>query len=136
MKIKDIPHDLEAGPTAWDNWHAFSAGFPAGEAFEVTCYTDARITGVVDSIGPYAILNPIAPTTGVGHPVPGVVVSVDVCLPKRAYPDMKETDYSRYHEGPLDDELASLLSLSLGIRVRSGALLVFFEKETRAELRF
>jgi len=98
----------------------------------VTCYTDAHITGQVDQLGPYAILNPIAPPRGVGLAVPGIVIRLDTHITDMAMPDMRTTDYARYHGGGVDDELAALLSLSLGLRLRSGGeTRVFWNDQAR-----
>lgn len=122
------------GPSGWENWQAFNSGFQTSQAFEVTCYTDAHITGEIAQIGSYAFLNPVAISSGIGVPVPGVVIRVDVHSDGNSDPDLSATDYSRYHGGGLDDELAALLSLALGIRLRSGGVTrVYWDGSTRGK---
>jgi hypothetical protein len=135
------------GPRGWQNWHAQRDGRPAHSALEYACYTDAALAGSIEhDLGPYRLLNTLAT---LANPQPAraqlaLVLRVDLHLdetdepelppPMRVPDDISEagdrraldelfagwTDTATYHGGQLDDELAALVSLALGFRLRSG----------------
>src|SRR5947209_15757520 len=117
----ESPHECANDwAVGWENWRAFLAGAPRLGAVELTCYTDAHITGQVGTLGPYALLNPVALARGIGHAIPGLILRIHFHLDRADALGMTTTDYTRYHGGDLGDELKSLISLALGIRLRSG----------------
>ncbi len=130
------PPDLGRGPHGWANWQAQRSGRPARKTARVgsssqvlptwseyALYSDAYLAGRL-KLGPYGFLITI----------PGAreeVGRLSMQLVLRAYdhlpdPDHSaaewETDVSDYHGGDLGDELASLLSLLLACRLRSGGV--------------
>ena len=96
------------------------------EVTEYDIYSDSRFTGQVQQPQwPYAFLNAI--TQGLG--------TVDVTLVLRVAfyntdhpfePDWSKTDDATYHGGWIDDELVSLASLCLGVRLASGGISRWF----------
>jgi hypothetical protein len=113
------------GPEAWANWRAALAGVSSLGSAEIACYTDAHITGQVeDGLGPYMLLNTVPLDLRIGLPQPAVVLRFELHAP-RLEPfemPMTETDYTAYHGGWLGDELASLISLALGLRLAAGGV--------------
>jgi hypothetical protein len=83
-------------------------------------FTDAHLTGELSTgYGPYQFFN----TVPVGPPgllKPGVVLRVAEHLQfEPGTIDFSKTNTERYHGGSLVEELAALLSLSLGIRLKA-----------------
>ena len=103
------------------NWHNALEGIAANAIFEYPFYTDAHVTGqVVDGLGPYSFLNtvPTSFDTVVNAPI---ILRAALHLSEDPFRyDSSATDESIYHAGTFADELAALVSLCLGIRVRAG----------------
>jgi hypothetical protein len=106
------------GPSVYENWRALSDGTPSFEAYEFPLFTDARIVGNPVNVGPYLFLNSVA--IGGGPIKPALFVRVEVHIDNALLP-MQETDTTTYHGGYIDDEIAALTSLALGMRMKSGA---------------
>jgi hypothetical protein len=113
------PHADSGGTFAYENWRAALSGSPGGDAFEYPLYSDARITGeITTGLGPYEVLNCVAEVER--DPMrPPLVLRAEYRV-HSSYADMSETDESRYHGGIDSDELAALLSLCMGIRLKPG----------------
>ena len=127
--------DVIRGPHAWLNWRAQTDGRPRRTSSRTSTsavlpawqehplYSDADIGGRLE-LGPYEfIITMPQHRITVGHAAMQVVVRVDDHLPEPDYGDLwDDGDDSLYHGGDLADELAALLSLSLGRRMRSGGV--------------
>ncbi|WBB71990.1 hypothetical protein O7602_19890 [Micromonospora sp. WMMD1128] len=105
------------GPLSWRNWDA-----TAGDSHtlgEFALYADAHITGEQAAIGPMSILNTIP-----GFPEGDLRLSMIVRMSFGAVsiPDMARRYTATYHGGGIFDEIASLISLALGIRCKSGGM--------------
>jgi hypothetical protein len=115
-------------PTAWPesiaNWMAFNANAPWLGSHEIPLYTDARITGQITT-GPYTFLNTLA-VPNFGEVRPAVVLRYAV---HKAWdnPDFRKTDSNLYHGGTQSEEVAALVSLVLGMRLRAGRIIREFE---------
>ena len=111
------------GPFLYDNWLAWRDGAPTQGAIEVGLFSDAHVTGELDEgYGPYKFINQGA--------IPEVIVlRAEIHLPNLYYVDTKHvtTDHSRFHGGDLSDEVAALLSLSLGLRLKAGPITRHFD---------
>ncbi len=109
------------GPEAYANWKGMAAGHKSEGALEFTLYTDANITGdISEGYGPYQLINTIAHSV-ISRLKPSIVLRIEDHT--SASPPLSwesKTDYSRYHGGRINDELAALVSLCLGIRLNSG----------------
>jgi hypothetical protein len=124
MGTKD-PSSTE-GPWSFRNWKA--AVGPSTRAYEVSLYSDARVTGEVRSgCGPYELLNPIRMTDGLGIFAPALVLRVTQHLPASTVDHDRKTDVSAFTGASLEDEIACLLSLGLGIRLMAGGVTRRFE---------
>jgi len=105
------------GPLSYENWKASLSGKPCQVVFEYPLFSDAHITGeLMEELGPYKIINAIPIT----HSYRPALVLRSYEYLERRLPDMKETKEENYHGGFLADEIAALISLFLGIRVKSG----------------
>lgn len=115
------------GPPSYNNWHLRLSGDPSHEAYEVPLYSDAEITSEVsDGLGPYSLINTVASVlqSGFGVLLPTIVLRVESHFPPGppSVPRMDETEATRYHGGTLVDEVAALVSLCLGIRLKPGSV--------------
>lgn len=118
------------GPYAYENWKAALAGSQSNGASECPLFTDAHVTGDLTSgYGPYQFFNTVA----IGPPgelKPGLVLRMEHHIDEDpADLPMDKTTTERYHGGSLKDELAALLSLSLGIRLKAGGSTRLFEPD-------
>jgi hypothetical protein len=113
----------ERGPIGYENWRAAIEGAPAKIAHEFPLFTDAHIIGELrDSHSPYELLNTIPLPPNAQILLPAIVLRVTYYLRFDASTlDLRRTDFKRYHGGELNDEIAALVSLCLGIRLKSGS---------------
>jgi hypothetical protein len=124
------PTPEETGVTArpgemwgWANWRAFKAGHPTLGAIEAGLYTDAEVRGhVTEGLGPYQLLNTVPAPVLPGGAEPAVILRIDQHIdPSPSLRDW-ERNVDAYHGGTLADELASLISLAIGVRLEAGDL--------------
>lgn len=112
----------EEGPATYENWKAAEAAVPSNGGFEYPLFTDARILGHL-SFGPYQLLNTISHASARDSDAqilsPAIVLRLEYYLEYEPVP-MDRTDAKRYHGGELSDEIAALVALCLGIRLKSG----------------
>ena len=123
------------GPSGYELWKSHSAGEPLQSIVEFTLYSDAHITSeILEDLGPYAVLNTVAIARArrIGEPLPAMVLRCHIHgSGEQLLPDMSRRNDETWHAGALDDEMAALLSLALGIRVRSGGLTREFTDQDR-----
>lgn len=108
---------VKKGPASYENWKASLAGMPMQMAFEYPLYTDAHIIGNdIEDTGPYRLINCV----NVFHKSrPALILYAEHYLTYD--PEVKlETDDESYHGGYLQDEIAALVSLALGMRLKAG----------------
>ncbi len=116
------------GPVAWRNWHqANSAGSAPGNRFEHGLYSDAYIVGDYLTHGPYVVINALAfEVHQAGRLGRVATMRVDRFIePETLQREVRlgeKTDVSEYHGGGLEDEIAALLGLALGIRCQAGGM--------------
>ncbi len=115
--------EAEKGSLAFENWQASLGGSPERSVLEYPLFTDARLEENLRECGPYHFFG----TQNHHHSsnVASVVLRVHYYLDSRA-PDMQKTDVGRYHGGGLQEELAALVSLCLGVRLKAGGLSRYF----------
>lgn len=129
-KFKDF------GPYSYWNWQSQLDGELPISAVEIELYSDAFFKGTVVEHGPYLVVN--------ADPIPlgenrqfmrGRLIfrceyyldpNQDPTVHPSTYP--LKTDVSRYHGGTLRDEMASLYSLALGVRLKAGGVVREFEE--------
>jgi len=107
------------GPQLWENWQAYDANTPAGEAFEVALYSDADLAGRIDDPAwPIDLMSALPPLRA-GLKVTAVArIRWNTTLDY----DMSASDTTSYHGGGPADEVAALISLAVGVRCRSGGI--------------
>jgi hypothetical protein len=105
------------GPQLWLNSRADGPGTDPVEAFEAAMYSDATLVGLAES-GPLVLMPAFPPfTEGVRM---SAVARVGWSL--NADVDLSKSDTDSYHGGGALEEIASLISLALGVRCRSGGI--------------
>jgi hypothetical protein len=110
----------EKGPLSFENWKAEQAGVPVYRAYEYPLYTDAHVIGddLAEEYGPYLLMN-ACPNPWLKQARPTLVLYSEQHF--KYEPEVKlETDDESYHGGYLQDEIAALVSLCLGIRLKAG----------------
>jgi hypothetical protein len=119
------------GPWGWENARAKLAGEPWASALEIACYTDARCLDGDVASGPYTAMVPLAfpkyQPEQFGEPRMGLVIRIDRHLSIGDPGDYideawNQSDEKVAHGGDAGEELAALLSLALGIRLRAGGI--------------
>jgi hypothetical protein len=120
------------GPWGWENAQAQRHGQPLLGALEIACYTDlsALDLDIEGGSGPYTILSPLAEYDNIRHatrpPRMRLVLRVDQYLSREPDEylddDWEQLDPAVHHGGNGGQELAALLSLALGIRLRSAGI--------------
>ncbi|MBS1700672.1 MAG: hypothetical protein JST12_03355 [Armatimonadetes bacterium] len=120
------------GPSLQRNWLAFESGATKELGSEYPLFTDAHVIGEdSSSLGPYKLINGRAWPANQERPIqllPGVVFRIDIYeLNEDVSEKLKSTDFSSYHGGQIQDEMAALLSLLTGRRFKAGGISrVFF----------
>lgn len=124
---KGNPCSVPDGPPAYENWRAFRLGVPMKSGWEVALASDGRGgTGQATGEqlrGPFEILNTIAQYVPVlpSPPPPPLVLRIwnheSRIPPAVGKTSADKSDTSSYHGGGEEDEIASLASLVLGVRL-------------------
>jgi hypothetical protein len=120
---------LQTGPPAYKNWKKALDRASLIRTSEYPMFTDAHITGQIeDGYGPYQLLNAVRiPDDRID--LPAIILRVDEYLDYTAAQGMPRTDIKNYHGGDLCDEVAALVSLSLGVRLKAGGTSRWFEPD-------
>lgn len=109
------------GTVAWNNWRAQREGAQIIETFEDELHSDRIFVGEPIDLGPFRLS-----TVHRWHDHPPVALSLvlEGTLHDRLFPDLVidgelvPTAKDDYYGGSMSDELASLVSLELGVRLR------------------
>lgn len=110
----------------YKNWVAHSQGKPLCSTYEYPLYSDAHLTAeIIDELGPYYLLNTV-PSVFEGNISPALIFRADIHLDDDPM-EMNKTDVSLYHGGWLHDEMAALVSLCLGVRLKAGGMTRSFD---------
>jgi hypothetical protein len=118
--ISNAPQ-MNEGPFSYENWKA-AEHLPLQGTFEYPLFTDGDLIGELsEGYGPYKLLLNTVPSLYPQIPVPAFILRVDYHLESRLGADIR-TDTSRYHGGTFVEEIASLISLCLGARLKAGGL--------------
>lgn len=112
--------DNTGGVLSYWNLKKFSPKSKPKSISEFPLYTDSHITGELnDEIGPYKFLNMITGINKPGKIYDAITLRVFWYVNEQRSYEVK-TDTSKYHGGWVTDEIAALVSLRLGIRVKAG----------------
>ena len=112
------------GPFSHQNWHAALDHKTLEGTNEYPLFTDAHIVGNNVQYGPYLLINCVS----IGNPVsPSIVLRIDRYIldpvnDLNALGRWDKTNAELYHKGDLNDEIAALISLCMGIKLKSGIL--------------
>jgi hypothetical protein len=116
-------HDEER-PQSWANWNGYDPGHPPRSAVEFELYSDSEVRGLDRDAGPYRIMNMLAGPlreTALARPV----VTLRIHHATSANPKDEDAEHGGRHA----DEVAALMSLILGIRLRAGDQTRFMDRE-------
>lgn len=122
MRVKEtiLP---EKGPLIYENWKKAKEGTPVKGIYEYPLFTDAGITGeLLEDACPYKLLNPVRIDINQVD-VPGIILRAEEYLDdNNEFTKELKTDTKHYHGGNLCDEIAALISICLGIRLKAGGV--------------
>lgn len=107
------------GTHAWINWDAYSAGKPERENFDDELHSDRSFVGGPVTFGPYelSVVGRDASSVGLAVILRGAV-HADLTPQIVVNGELAEPDSKSYHGGTMSDEIAALVSLTLGVRLR------------------
>jgi hypothetical protein len=115
-----------AAPDGWRNWQAYKAGEPEHGWVEYVLYSDSAFVDEVRDVDwPYRVVNLVGGAAsrvraGSHHPALALQVAHHMDFGARDYEVPDKPRPGSYHGGWIDDELAALLGLRLGVRLMSG----------------
>lgn len=106
---------MSSGPMSYENWLLASSG-QSGGLFEYQLYSDSRLHGRWSQPGcPYAIIEVLREVPDIPR-APAVLLRMKYCALALSEKNITPT----YHGGSLQEEVAALASLVLGVRLKSG----------------
>lgn len=127
MNNKIVSEKQNTANATSDLWQQFLRKEQRRNVVEAKLYTDARILGELRELGPYVFINTIAHAqpTRRNSIRPAIVLRVSIHAerfdPASRLGEMPwKDDFDHYHGGDYIDEMAALVSLFLGIRVKAG----------------
>lgn len=120
--------DGAASPDVLENLLAAARDEPLQATIEVPLYTDAYVTGAIEGTHPYEILN-LVPVNAPPY-APTLLLRIDRHIDINVTA-IGDTDDSR-HTGArsLADEMATILSLSMGARIAAGSPTRYYSADT------
>lgn len=131
MNSAQTAMETSGGPRSWRNWRLQQAGAPVLDTYESTLCTDAWLVGgpATPAIGPYTLHNTFAGHAGRSSGMePRVVLRVDRHLSNQVrVQDPSKKAQDAWLGLDIDDEIAVLVGLVLGVRLRSMGITRRFE---------
>jgi hypothetical protein len=128
--VADLP--IDDGPQAWRLWRAALAGAPSAEGWEALLYTDAHPVGdITDGLGPFQLFPTMTDFMN-DSLAPRLAVRIHWYDPGQAPARSKSKirkEGTTWLGMDAQEEIACLLSLVLGSRVRSGGKVRTFSTE-------
>jgi hypothetical protein len=113
------PFDVSA-PWSWNSRHFMSRGVPRTGGVEFLLYSDSDVSGGLTITCPPYILTNCMGLPGGLHLAPVISLYMDDHHPEFDVQPMDKTDTTGWLNLTLDDEIACLISLVAGVRMRSG----------------
>ncbi|MEV7767853.1 hypothetical protein [Microbacterium sp. NPDC086615] len=113
------------GTDAWRNWRAFDGGNPESENVDEDLYSDRSFVGSSPAHGPYDLSlvfgrGPDAHRTGMRLALKLHLAIHTTLLPEILRDgELVSANSDSYHGGFMSDEIVALISLSLGVRLRT-----------------
>lgn len=107
------------GTDAWENWRAFEAGANERENFDDELHSDGSFVGGPVTLGPFRLSTIVRGGGSVG-PAALLQGGIHADLTPAVVVDgrLAPADSGAYHGGIASDEIAALISLALGVRIR------------------
>jgi hypothetical protein len=110
------------GTDAWRNWRAFTDHADELENFDDELHSDVPFVGNGVRFGPFALMPVIRRSVLAGPVAPSLILhgGVHANLIPEIIKDgqLASTNSDSYHGGSMSDEIAALISLILGVRLR------------------
>ena len=124
------PERIEKGPIIYKNWNAQLQSKPYFGSEEYPLYSDVHLTGdLIGPHGPYKIINTFS-IPYVPELLQRLVLRIDNHLERDVTKyDSAKTNVTYYHGGTPSEEIAALISICLGIKLKSGGVLRHFSPE-------
>jgi len=116
---------MTAGTDAWRNWRAFARQQPELENVHEELHSDRFFVGGPIDLGPYQMTGVVRAGRPQASEAIGPAVRVRLGVHDNLMPvilvdgELAEANSDAYHGGTIGDELASLVSLTLGVRLRN-----------------
>ena len=122
----EVSNHVDANATSM-HWQQFNQGSPIVSVVEAKLYSDAWLIGELKGVGPFDFINNVAVPLTDNAPRPAIVLRVRIHSKSASSPyenvEWPDKDNSaHYHGGDFIDEMAALVSLFLGIRVKAGPI--------------
>ena len=124
-RVDDTDETLAAmGTDAWRNWNAHDEGSAEIENVDDELHSDRRFSGGPTTFGPYTLSTIIRPDRSSGPSRVGPAIRLHLGVHAHLIPDvvvdgkLVKPNSDAYHGGDASDELAALVSLALGVRLR------------------
>jgi hypothetical protein len=112
------------GTDAWRNWNAFNEQKPETENADDELYSDRHFVGEPSTHGPYSLAVILRPGWPGTTPAVRPAIRLHVGVHANLIPDvlidgeLVPANSDAYHGGTASDEIAALVSLTLGVRLR------------------
>lgn len=120
-----------SGPWSWNARHFVERGCPRRGGAEFLFYSDTHVTGeLVVTSYPYILSNCLGFPQG-GRLGPVLALYLDDHVPVFDVQPMNKTDTEGWLNLTLDDEIACIISLATGMRLRSGGRVRNFKDEAQ-----
>ncbi len=104
-------------PFSYRNWKSAQEGNQWTRIWEFPLFARAHFVGEIsEGLGPYQLINAVAMESG----RPPLFLRIREHLEEQL-PSMEKTQDNHYHGGSEADEIAALLSLCLGVRLKAGS---------------
>ncbi|MGW5054958.1 hypothetical protein [Actinokineospora sp. NPDC004072] len=130
-EVESVRGDADpSGPWMWENARLAKAGSPPVGALEIGFYTDSWRVDLQGNAGPLTFLNQLYNVYPADYPLGahsvGLMVRVeqyvDRILDEYLDDAWEQSDQAVFHGGDASDELAALVSLAIGERIRSAGI--------------
>lgn len=109
-----------SAPLSYKNWLAYRDEGSAHTIFEYPIYSDISvISELCDGLEPFSFHNAMPVARYKGEVVIPVVLRVGFSIDEQAI-NLTQSNFKNYHGGWINDEVAALMSLSLGARFYAG----------------
>lgn len=126
MSGEEVQFNVSA-PWSWNARHFTERGVARRGGAEFLFYSDSHVTGGPSiAVDPYVLTNCVG-LPDAGHMGPALALYLDDHFPRFDVQPMKKTDTAGWLNLTLDDEIACVLSLVAGVRLRSGGQVRRFE---------